>query len=164
MVLDSLIVEADAELAELEGVDVKSEASTVGTQFTRYTAQNTEFTITTNRSKRSHRSRRREERKKLSGKKGSVYEKTYLLDSMKRMSQRLVDAQSNAYATSSSLFLDEMEDMCWALVTVHRLERAKELRNMYLSAMECVLTQVPEELRPLHIMRETCISSALKLL
>ncbi|KAL9097236.1 MAG: hypothetical protein Q9165_000663 [Trypethelium subeluteriae] len=78
------------------GVDVPdnvsiapTDASTTGGTFlTRYTGK-TKGTLGTAVSRRSSKNRRREERKRAAGKKGSIYEEEYLVNSVRRLIERV---------------------------------------------------------------------------
>ncbi|KAM0754229.1 IkappaB kinase complex, IKAP component [Meredithblackwellia eburnea MCA 4105] len=70
--------------AAMEGVELQPDgASDAGTAFTRYTVAG-QSVATTQVSSKTSRSRRRGNLKKAAGKKGSVYEETYLLRSIKK--------------------------------------------------------------------------------
>lgn len=60
-----------------------TDTSTSASLFTRYT--NNTGTLNTNTSRRTSKNRRREERKRARGKKGSVYEEEYLVNSIRRL-------------------------------------------------------------------------------
>ena len=62
-------------------------STTGGSLFTRYTNQT--GTIGTNATRRTSKNRRREERKRARGKKGSVYEEEYLVNSIGRLIERV---------------------------------------------------------------------------
>lgn len=67
---------------------VTTDASTMGgTLLTRYT--NRTGTVGTNATRRTSKNRRREERKRARGKKGSVYEEDYLVNSVGRLIERI---------------------------------------------------------------------------
>ncbi|KAL8697130.1 MAG: hypothetical protein Q9201_007294 [Fulgogasparrea decipioides] len=67
-----------------------TDASTMGgSLFTRYTNRTTTGTAETGTSRRSSKNRRREERKRARGKKGSVYEEEYLVNSVRRLVERV---------------------------------------------------------------------------
>jgi elongator complex protein 1 len=65
-----------------------SETSTKDSFFTRYTGK-TSGTAKTGASRRTHKNKRREERKRARGKKGTIYEEEYLVQSVGRMIERL---------------------------------------------------------------------------
>ena len=86
----------DGGVGEADGVDIPdnislaaTDASTTGggTLFTRYT--NRTGTVGTNATRRTSKNRRREERKRARGKKGSVYEEEYLVNSIGRLIDRV---------------------------------------------------------------------------
>lgn len=60
-----------------------TDTSTSASLFTRYT--NHTGTLKTNTSRRTSKNRRREERKRARGKKGSIYEEEYLVNSIRRL-------------------------------------------------------------------------------
>ncbi|KAL6714895.1 putative elongator complex protein 1 [Lecanora helva] len=78
-----------------EGLDIPdnvslapTDSSTMGgSLFTRYT--NRTGTVGTNATRRTSKNRRREERKKARGKKGSIYEEEYLINSIGRLIERV---------------------------------------------------------------------------
>lgn len=72
-----------------------SETSTAPSFITRYTGK-TEGTAKTGASRRTVKNRRREERKRARGKKGSIYEEEYLINSMGRLVDRLQEQQPDA--------------------------------------------------------------------
>ncbi|KAK7542268.1 IKI3 family protein [Phyllosticta citribraziliensis] len=82
--------------ANADGADIPdnvsvapSTTSTSGMTFlTRYTG-NSQSTLATNTTRRSSKNRRREERKRARGKKGSVYEEEYLVNSIARLIERV---------------------------------------------------------------------------
>lgn len=63
-------------------------ASTSASLFTRYT-NNTLATAVTGASRKTSKNRRKEERKRARGKKGSVYEEEYLVNSVRRLLERV---------------------------------------------------------------------------
>lgn len=65
-----------------------TDASTTGTFMTRYTKLS-DGTLASNVSRRSSKNRRKEERKRAKGKKGSVYEEEYLVNSIGRLIERV---------------------------------------------------------------------------
>ncbi|ANB12424.1 Elongator subunit IKI3 [Sugiyamaella lignohabitans] len=72
-----------------------TESSTAPSFFTRYTGK-TAGTAQTGASRRTAKNKRREERKRARGKKGSVYEEEYLVNSMGRLIDRLHETQPEA--------------------------------------------------------------------
>ncbi|CAG8653137.1 11715_t:CDS:2, partial [Racocetra fulgida] len=88
----------------IENADVFSDTSSMASGFTRYSQSNTQLipfvlitinmSFRTNVYSKSAKSRRRQERKKARGKKGSIYEEGYLLDSLKRLIERFNTTQA----------------------------------------------------------------------
>lgn len=64
-----------------------TDTSTSASLFTRYTGRT--GTLNTQTSRRTSKNRRREERKRARGKKGSVYEEEYLVNSIRRLIDRV---------------------------------------------------------------------------
>ncbi|KAF2166740.1 hypothetical protein M409DRAFT_54530 [Zasmidium cellare ATCC 36951] len=65
-----------------------TDTTTAGTFMTRYTNRST-GTLATNATRKTSKNRRREERKRARGKKGTVYEEEYLVNSIARLIERL---------------------------------------------------------------------------
>ena len=98
-----------------------TETSTAGgSLFTRYTNQT--GTIGTNATRRTSKSKRREERKKARGKKGSVYEEDYLVNSVRRLIDRV------------NSVVEEVERLVIGLMRRGMVERAR--------AVEAAMTDV----------------------
>ncbi|CAJ0840947.1 17712_t:CDS:2, partial [Entrophospora sp. SA101] len=76
-----------------DNVDVLSDTSSMVSGFSRYTQSITQLSVNTNKSGKSAKSRRRAERKRARGKKGSIYEEEYLIDSLKRLIERFNNTQ-----------------------------------------------------------------------
>lgn len=69
-----------------------TDASTMGgSLFTRYTGKTGTGTVATNATRRTAKQTRREQRKRARGKKGSVYEEEYLVNSIGRLMERVND-------------------------------------------------------------------------
>ncbi|MCJ1431909.1 hypothetical protein MMC27_001265 [Xylographa pallens] len=90
-------------------------STTGGSLFTRYT--NRTGTVGTNATRRTSKNRRREERKRARGKKGSVYEEEYLVNSIGRLVDRV-----NAVG-------DEVERLVVGLMRRGMRERAKAVEG-----------------------------------
>ncbi|KAJ6264307.1 hypothetical protein Dda_0452 [Drechslerella dactyloides] len=75
------------------GTDMSTAAGSI---FTRYTDKSG-GTIGTSATRKTSKNRRREERKKARGKKGSVYEEEYLVNSIGRLITRLNETQAESY-------------------------------------------------------------------
>lgn len=79
-----------------------SETSTKESFFTRYTGK-TGGTAKTGASRRTAKNKRREERKRARGKKGTIYEEEYLVQSVGRLIERLEQAKPDALKLIDSL-------------------------------------------------------------
>ncbi|GJN92512.1 hypothetical protein Rhopal_005542-T1 [Rhodotorula paludigena] len=90
----------DDPVAALENVEIAPEGmSDAGTAFTRYTVNPTTLASSTRRTSRTAGSRKRAALKKAAGKKGTVYEEMYLLNSMKKSAEtRLAELQTETGA------------------------------------------------------------------
>ena len=100
-----------------------TDASTIGgSLFTRYT--NRTGTVSTNATRRSSKNRRKEERKRARGKKGSIYEEEYLVNSVGRLIDRV-----NAVN-------DEVERLVVGLMRRGMRERAKAVENAMVDVVE----------------------------
>lgn len=108
-------------------------ASTTGTFMTRYTQRS--GTVNTNATRKTSKKRRNEERKRAKGKKGSVYEEEYLVNSVGRLAERLSDVAG------------DVERLVRGLVRRGMRERADAVERAYVevrSSCEEVLPEVFE--------------------
>ena len=83
-------------------------STTGGSLFTRYTNQT--GTVGTSATRRTSKNRRREERKRARGKKGSVYEEEYLVNSVERLIQRVNDVGEEVSRLVDGLFRRRMRE------------------------------------------------------
>ncbi|BGP42072.1 Putative elongator complex protein 1 [Rhodotorula kratochvilovae] len=90
----------DDPVAALENVELAPDGmSDAGTAFTRYTVNPTTLASSTRRSSKTANSRRRNALKKAAGKKGTVYEEMYLLNSLKKAAEtKLAELQTETAA------------------------------------------------------------------
>ena len=106
-----------------DGVDIPdnvslapTDASTVGASlFTRYT--NHTGTTGTNVTRQTSKNKRREERKRARGKKGSVYEEEYLINSVKRLVERVNSVSEDISRLILGLMRREMRERAVAVET-----------------------------------------------
>ncbi|KAK4575245.1 putative elongator complex protein 1 [Recurvomyces mirabilis] len=89
-------------------------ASTTGTFMTRYTNQST-GTLATNATRKTSKNRRREERKRARGKKGTVYEEEYLVNSITRLVERLNDTSADISQLIDGLLRRAMRERALAV-------------------------------------------------
>lgn len=108
-----------------------SETSTAPSFFTRYTGK-TGGTAQTGTSRKTSKNRRREERKKARGKKGSVYEEEYLINSVRRLLERLDQTRP------------ESERLIDGLIRRHMRDHAYQIQKMFVEVLD-ILRQVVEE-------------------
>ncbi|KAK3050381.1 putative elongator complex protein 1 [Extremus antarcticus] len=100
-----------------------------GTFMTRYTNRST-GTLATNATRKTSKNRRREERKRARGKKGTVYEEEYLVNSISRLVQRLNDVGEDVTRLIEGLMRRGMRERAIAVQTV--------LDEVTTSARECM--------------------------
>ena len=130
-------IEADANTGKAEDVPdnislVPSETSVASeTLLTRYTGRST-GTVATGTSRRTSKNRRREERKRARGKKGSVYEEEYLVNSISRLIERVNATIEDLQRTVETLCRRGM----W--------ERARALQSGFLELLNGCHKCVPE--------------------
>lgn len=115
----------------VEGADIPdnvslapTDASTTGggSLFTRYT--NRTGTVGTNATRKTSKNRRREERKRARGKKGSVYEEEYLVNSVGRLIERI------------NIVNEEVERLVVGLMRRGMRERARAVENAMVEVVE----------------------------
>jgi elongator complex protein 1 len=105
--------------------DAASRMSTSASLFTRYTGKDGSVgTLASNVSRASSRNRKREEKKRARGRKGTVYEEEYLVNSVKRLVER-VDATK-----------DELERLVVALFRRGMAERAQAVEGLMAEVLD----------------------------
>ncbi|CAG8447568.1 10999_t:CDS:10 [Ambispora leptoticha] len=115
----------------LENVEIFSDTSSIAvSDFSRYTKSNTRLSVDSSRSGKSAKSRRRDERKRARGKKGSIYEKEYLFDSLRRLKERFYNMQGS------------ISNILHFLITSKYVEKAKNLQMLYSELEEQVQTRI----------------------
>lgn len=109
---------------------VASEATTSASLFTRYTPQS----AGSRGSRSSSKNRRREERKRARGKKGTIYEEEYLVNSIARLMQRVNEIRG------------EVERLIIALVSIDKKAEATEVNRNFVWLVEEIRRCAPEVL------------------
>lgn len=110
----------------------ESELSTTPSFFTKYTGK-TEGTAKTGASRRTLKNKRREERKRAKGRKGTVYEEEYLIQSVGRMIERLNSTVDDATHLVQGLVRRKMWEEAyqirtsWDKLTEELAERVEEV-------------------------------------
>ncbi|KAJ2031248.1 putative elongator complex protein 1, partial [Coemansia sp. S610] len=121
---------AAEEEGALDNVDVMSDTTSMASRFSTFSATitNASSRMTGSTARRlSKKGRRKEERRKGRGKKGSVYEEAYLVDSLAKLVDRVRVHQS------------AVRDMNWALVGFGWLPAAAELQGLFVGVVEMVV-------------------------
>ncbi|CCD27111.1 Elongator subunit IKI3 NDAI_0J02190 [Naumovozyma dairenensis CBS 421] len=108
-----------------------SETSTKESFFTRYTGK-TSGTAKTGASRRTAKNRRREERKRARGKKGTIYEEEYLVQSIGRLLDRLNQTRPDAIKLIDGLCRRNMR------------EQAYQIQKNFLDVLDLLKTHVEE--------------------
>ncbi|SCU88832.1 LADA_0E12288g1_1 [Lachancea dasiensis] len=108
-----------------------SETSTKESFFTRYTGK-TGGTAKTGASRRTAKNKRREERKRARGKKGTIYEEEYLVQSIGRLIERLTQSQPDA-----AKLID-------ALLRHNRKEEAHQIQKYFIDVIVLLKENVTE--------------------
>ncbi|KAF8252842.1 IkappaB kinase complex, IKAP component [Wilcoxina mikolae CBS 423.85] len=127
------IIEADAP----DNVSLApTNASTSASLFTRYTG-NTLGTALTGESRKTSKNRRKDERKRARGKKGSVYEEEYLMNSIRRLMERVDSVRGDTERLIEAMFRRHMRDNAAAI--------QKQFQELLLQLEGCVkIVFVPE--------------------
>jgi elongator complex protein 1 len=117
-----------------------SEATTSGgTLMTRYTNRST-GTLATNATRKTSKGRRREERKRAKGKKGTVYEEEYLVNSIVRLIERLNSTSEDVSSLLHGLMRRAMRERAVAVETA----MAEVVDACKVSIAQVFESQVPE--------------------
>ncbi|KAI9658531.1 MAG: hypothetical protein M1829_006757 [Trizodia sp. TS-e1964] len=90
--------------------------STSASLFTRYTGHNT-ATVNSSATRRTSKNRRREERKRARGKKGSVYEEEYLVNSIERLLEKVNSVRDEIARLVEALLRRAMRERALAVET-----------------------------------------------
>lgn len=105
-------------VAEVDAPDnvslAPTNASTSASLFTRYTG-NTLGTALTGETRRTSKNRRKDERKRARGKKGSVYEEEYLMNSIRRLVERVDSVKPDSERLVEAMLRRRMRDNASAL-------------------------------------------------
>lgn len=117
-----------------------SETSTAPSFMTRYTGK-TAGTAKTGASRRTAKNRRREERKRARGKKGSIYEEEYLINSMGRLIERLHDQQVDAVRLRDGLLRQAGHSSSGDNAKVFR-SHAYQIQKIYTEVMDLLQQNV----------------------
>ncbi|KAG9294044.1 hypothetical protein G9A89_000666, partial [Geosiphon pyriformis] len=103
----------------LDNTEILSDTHSLASNFSLYSQSNTRLSVESTRSGKTAKSRRREERKRARGKKGSVFEEEYLLNSLKRLKERFNGMKENISKVLQYLAMSK------------NLEKARHLQSSY---------------------------------
>lgn len=108
-------------ISEADGLDTPdnvsvaaSETSTTPSFFTRYTGK-TAGTAKTGASRRTSKNKKREDRKRAKGRKGTIYEEEYLVQSISRLVERLDSTEGDAVRLIEGLLRRHMREQAYQL-------------------------------------------------
>ncbi|PHH63108.1 hypothetical protein CDD81_6259 [Ophiocordyceps australis] len=113
-----------------------SRLSTSASLFTRYTGGANLSTVASGVSRATSKNRRREEKKRARGRKGTVYEEEYLVNSLRRLVERVAAATT------------DVERLVAALVRRNMAERARAVEGLLASVVECCEGAVEDVFAP----------------
>ncbi|KAJ2461161.1 putative elongator complex protein 1 [Coemansia sp. RSA 2424] len=113
----------------LDNIDVMSDTTSMASKFSTFSATitNASSRMTGSTARRLSKNRRKEERRKVRGKKGSIYEEAYLVDSLSKLVDRVRVHQT------------AVRDMNWALIKCSWLPAAAELQKRFAELVASVL-------------------------
>jgi elongator complex protein 1 len=127
---------AGADIPDDVSIAASSRVSTSASLFTRYTGkQGSIGTVGTGVSRATSKNRRREEKKRARGRKGTVYEEEYLVNSVRRLIERVMATKA------------EVERLVFALVRRGMAERARAA-EAHLADVVAACEQAVEEVFP----------------
>ncbi|PHH82956.1 hypothetical protein CDD82_4174 [Ophiocordyceps australis] len=117
---------AHADVPDDVSIAPSSRLSTSASLFTRYTGGGANLsTVASGVSRATSKNRRREEKKRARGRKGTVYEEEYLVNSLRRLVERVATATT------------DVERLVAALVRRNMAERARAVEGLLASVVEC---------------------------
>ncbi|KAJ2243799.1 putative elongator complex protein 1 [Coemansia sp. RSA 454] len=121
-----------SQMTELAGVDdsvdVMPDTASMASQFSTFTATLTDISkITGSTARRLSKNKRKAERKRVRGKKGSVFEESYLVDSLSKLIARVRVHQ------------DAVRNLNLALLQFGRAAAAARLQRVFAAVVEAVL-------------------------
>lgn len=105
----------DADIPDDVSIAPSALSTSGGSLLTRYTGRNDGSTLATNTSRRTSKNARREERKRARGKKGSVYEEEYLVNSIRRLIERVSGTKDEVKRLVAGLVRREMRERARAV-------------------------------------------------
>ncbi|KAI5303627.1 diphosphomevalonate decarboxylase [Ascosphaera pollenicola] len=134
----------DSAMAGADGIDIPDNVSLAPTDATTATGKSmfTRYTGGTMSSRKTSKTRRREERKRARGKKGTVYEEEYLVNSVRRLIERVNSAIGEADSLLQALLRRRMRERA-ALVQKH-------MDELVIMCQECIgdVFEVEKTLQP----------------
>lgn len=122
-------------MAGSDNIDVMSDTASMASQFTTFTGTVTNATsrMTGSTARRISKNKKKEQKRKARGKKGSIYEESYLVDSLSKLIDRVRVHQT------------AVRDMNWALIRFGKLSVANGLQSKF----EVLVRQVLDNANPI---------------
>ncbi|KAL1884313.1 hypothetical protein VTK73DRAFT_7 [Phialemonium thermophilum] len=122
---------AAGEMPDDVSVAASSRLSTSASLFTRYTGKSGSVgTVGSNVSRATSKNRKREEKKRARGRKGTIYEEEYLVNSIRRLVERVESTK------------DEIERLIFGLVRRGMTERARAIESLAVEVVEACKTGI----------------------
>ncbi|KAI8144910.1 IKI3 family-domain-containing protein [Fennellomyces sp. T-0311] len=127
----------------LDNIDMFSDTTSMYSQFTRYTQATSRISsvssISSKASRKTSKLRRKEQRKRERGKKGTVYEEEYLVNSLRKLYERANNMQN------------DLRDLLRALVPFGYIEEARAMQVKFAKFLADLKTALPDIFVPLQL-------------
>ncbi|KAI7866463.1 IKI3 family-domain-containing protein [Spinellus fusiger] len=127
----------------LDNVDMFSDTTSMYSQFTRYTKASscvsTISSVGSNKTRKTSKLRKREERKRARGKKGTVFEEEYIVNSLKRLCEKANSMQN------------DLHNLLRALAPFGYVEEARTIQNKFEHFLKEMVDAIPSIFVPLHL-------------
>ncbi|KAJ1942211.1 putative elongator complex protein 1, partial [Kickxella alabastrina] len=114
-----------------DNIDVMSDTTSMASRFSSFTATETNASsrMTGSTARRISKNRKKEEKRKVRGKKGSIYEESYLVDSISKLVDRVRVHQT------------AVREIIWALVHFGQLTVASQMQSSFAELVDHVLAE-----------------------
>ncbi|KAI8978613.1 IKI3 family-domain-containing protein [Pilobolus umbonatus] len=127
----------------LDNIDMFSDTTSMYSQFTRYTSASSRVSSVSSqssaRSRKTSKLRRKEERKRARGKKGTVFEEEYIVNSLRKLYEK------------ASLMQNDMAQLVRALIPFEYIEEARAIQNKFDKFLQELETALPTIFVPLQL-------------
>ncbi|KAL0073450.1 IKI3 family-domain-containing protein [Phycomyces blakesleeanus] len=127
----------------LDNIDMFSDTTSMYSQFTRYTQATSRVSTVSSKgstkSKKTSKLRKREERKRARGKKGTVFEEEYIVNSLKRLCEK------------ASTMQNDLSNLLRALAPFGFVEEARAIQDKFDKFLKEITGAIPTIFVPLHL-------------